>query len=92
MPTNMPGALDTFAAKKVIDLEDALEAVSRIVVGPTRVNLAGEPTWDPLAANNDAAFTSARAAAGTGGTVVLPHTLKIASDHVCDHGLEGRGG
>lgn len=94
MPTSFPGALDTFADKKVIDLEDGLQAVQAYVLNRSGIAAVVEhqPSWDPIAANHDAALNEARTSV-TAGRILLPPLLKIAAVHDFGNGLDlvGRG-
>src|SRR5918998_5246203 len=70
--TNMPGAIDTFSAKKTVDLEAALKATERIVVGPTHVNVKGHGATGNGTDNDSTAITNALAAASNGAKVRVP--------------------
>lgn len=72
----MPDAVDTFTdPRKVKKLQDAIEQMERVTVGPTHRNVMGHASYDPIAADNSAAIQAVMDAGP--GVVVGPPTANL---------------
>lgn len=70
--TAFPGAVDTFSAKKVVDLEAAVLAVEKVLVGPAVYNVRGYGATGDGTTNDTVAIVAAIAAAPAGSVIYFP--------------------
>lgn len=77
--SDMPDAVDTWTdPRKVKKLQDAIEQMERITVGPTHRNVMGHASYDPIAADNSAAIQAVMD--GGPGIVVGPPNANLQTD------------